>query len=139
MLGSLGTKLEKDGLLDKYREPKLNAVLVKEWSNLSKEFLKTLPYSLTPSQLSAVSEIIWDLKQPVPMNRLLQVYDFYYFILFYLFIFFMIECFSRKVSFELHFLVKNFLHDKCLDKQFFHIFDVRYHKSSLSVNCAVKI
>lgn len=96
MLGSLGTKLEKDGLLDKYRKPKLDAVLVKEWSNLSKEFLKTLPYSLTPSQLSAVSEIIWDLKQPVPMNRLLQVHDFYYFILFYLFIFFMIECFEES-------------------------------------------
>lgn len=72
MLGSLGTRLEKDGLLDKYRNPKVDAVLVKEWSNLSKEFLKTLPYTLTPSQLSAVSEIIWDLKQPVPMNRLLQ-------------------------------------------------------------------
>ncbi|KAK4608693.1 hypothetical protein RGQ29_002197 [Quercus rubra] len=40
MLEGLGTKIEKDGLLD--------------------------------SQLNAVSEIIWDLKRPIPMNRLLQ-------------------------------------------------------------------
>ncbi|XP_071926514.1 ATP-dependent DNA helicase homolog RECG1, chloroplastic/mitochondrial-like isoform X2 [Coffea arabica] len=72
MLEGLGTKLEKDGLLDKYRKPELNAVLVEDWSTLTKEFLKALPYSLTPSQLSSVSQIIWDLKRPVPMNRLLQ-------------------------------------------------------------------
>ncbi|KAL3510597.1 hypothetical protein ACH5RR_029998 [Cinchona calisaya] len=72
MLEGLGTKLEKDGLLDKYRNPELNAVFVEDWSSLTKEFLKALPYSLTPSQLSAVSQIIWDLKRPVPMNRLLQ-------------------------------------------------------------------
>lgn len=73
MLEGLGTKLEKDGLLEKYRHPELNDVLVEEWSNLTKVFLKALPYSLTPSQLKAASEIIWDLKRPVPMNRLLQV------------------------------------------------------------------
>ncbi|KAA8529061.1 hypothetical protein F0562_033451 [Nyssa sinensis] len=72
MLEGLGTQIERDGLLDKYRKPELNAVFIEEWSSLTKKFLKALPYSLTSSQLSAVSEIIWDLKRPVPMNRLLQ-------------------------------------------------------------------
>lgn len=73
MLEGLGTQLEKDGLLDKYRKPEMNAAYMEGWSSLAKTFLKNLPYSLTSSQLSAVSEIIWDLSQPVPMNRLLQV------------------------------------------------------------------
>ncbi|CAK7326733.1 unnamed protein product [Dovyalis caffra] len=72
MLQGLGSRMEKDGLLDKYRKPELNAVYMEEWSNLTKKFVKALPYSLTPSQLSAASQIIWDLKRPVPMNRLLQ-------------------------------------------------------------------
>ncbi|XP_057482226.1 ATP-dependent DNA helicase homolog RECG, chloroplastic isoform X1 [Actinidia eriantha] len=72
MLEGLGTQLEKDRFLDKYRKPELNVVFMEEWSSLTKKFLKALPYSLTSSQLSAVSEIIWDLKRPVPMNRLLQ-------------------------------------------------------------------
>ncbi|KAJ9549090.1 hypothetical protein OSB04_021633, partial [Centaurea solstitialis] len=72
MLEGLGTWIEKDGLLNKYRNPATNAVLTEEWCILTKKFLKALPYSLTSSQLSAVSEIIWDLKRKVPMNRLLQ-------------------------------------------------------------------
>ncbi|XP_031268917.1 ATP-dependent DNA helicase homolog RECG, chloroplastic isoform X2 [Pistacia vera] len=72
MLEGLGTQLEKDGLLEKYKKPQLNAAYIKDWSSLTKKFLKALPYSLTSSQLRAVSEIIWDLKRPVPMNRLLQ-------------------------------------------------------------------
>ncbi|KAL1208289.1 ATP-dependent DNA helicase-like protein RECG [Cardamine amara subsp. amara] len=72
MLQGLGTKIEKDVLLEKFRKPVLNSAYIEEWSTLTKSFLKALPYSLTPSQLSAVSEIIWDLKRPVPMNRLLQ-------------------------------------------------------------------
>ncbi|VVB03743.1 unnamed protein product [Arabis nemorensis] len=72
MLQGLGTKIEKDVLLEKFKKPVLNSVYIEEWSTLTKSFLKALPYSLTPSQLSAVSEIIWDLKRPVPMNRLLQ-------------------------------------------------------------------
>lgn len=75
MLDSLGTQVEKDVLLDKYRKPELNAVFTEEWSSLTKELLKALPFSLTSSQLSAVSEIIWDIKRPLPMNRLLQVLD----------------------------------------------------------------
>ncbi|CAA7022563.1 unnamed protein product [Microthlaspi erraticum] len=72
MVQGLGTKLDKDVLLEKFRNPVLNSVYIEEWSELTKCFLKALPFSLTPSQLSAVSEIIWDLKRPVPMNRLLQ-------------------------------------------------------------------
>jgi len=73
MLEGLSTDIEKDGLLDKYRKPEINAVFMDEWSDLTKKFLKALPYSLTSSQLTAVSEIVWDLKRPVPMSRLLQV------------------------------------------------------------------
>ncbi|XP_058724494.1 ATP-dependent DNA helicase homolog RECG, chloroplastic isoform X2 [Vicia villosa] len=72
MLDGLGTQIEKDGLLDKYRRPVDNSVCTEEWSCLTKKVLELLPYTLTPGQLQAVSEIIWDLKRPVPMNRLLQ-------------------------------------------------------------------
>ncbi|KAJ0962808.1 hypothetical protein J5N97_027930 [Dioscorea zingiberensis] len=72
MLEALGSRIEKEELLDKYKIQKLDAVCVEEWSPLTKKLLKALPYSLTPSQSNAVSEIIWDLKRPVPMNRLLQ-------------------------------------------------------------------
>lgn len=73
MVEGLGTKIEKDRLLDKFKNPNFNTVYMDEWSSLTRKFMKALPYSLTSSQQSAVSEIIWDLKQPVPMNRLLQV------------------------------------------------------------------
>ncbi|KAM5567041.1 ATP-dependent DNA helicase [Rosa sericea] len=72
MLEGLGTQIEKEGLLNKYRKPESSAAYMEDWSSLTKKFLKALPYSLTGSQLTAVSEIIWDLRQPVPMNRLLQ-------------------------------------------------------------------
>lgn len=77
MLEGLGTKLEKDSLLDRYKRPELNTVFMEEWSSMTKMFMKALPYTLTSSQLHAVSEIIWDLKRPVPMNRLLQVWSIY--------------------------------------------------------------
>lgn len=72
MLEGLGTRIEKEQLLDKYRNHELYAVPVDEWTTLTRKLLKALPYSLTPSQQNAVSEIIYDLKRPVPMNRLLQ-------------------------------------------------------------------
>ncbi|KAK7308720.1 hypothetical protein VNO77_42346 [Canavalia gladiata] len=72
MLEGLGTQIEKDGFLDKYRRLETNAVRTEEWSSLTKKVFEVLPYTLTSSQLRAVSEIIWDLKRPVPMNRLLQ-------------------------------------------------------------------
>lgn len=72
MLEGLGTKLEKDGLLQRYMKPELNTLFVEGWADITKKFMKVLPYTLTSSQLHATSEIIWDLKRPVPMNRLLQ-------------------------------------------------------------------
>ncbi|KAL8471014.1 hypothetical protein ACS0TY_033547 [Phlomoides rotata] len=72
MLEGLGTKLEKDGLLMRYMKPELNTTIMEEWSSITKNLMKVLPYTLTSSQLQATSEIIWDLKRPVPMNRLLQ-------------------------------------------------------------------
>lgn len=74
MLEALGTEIEKNGLLDKFRNPELSSAYVDDWCSLTKKFLKMLPYTLTPSQLTATSEIIWDLKRAVPMNRLLQVH-----------------------------------------------------------------
>ena len=41
-------------------------------TNLVKNFLKTLPFELTKSQLKVLSEIKNDMKASVPMNRLLQ-------------------------------------------------------------------
>ncbi|KAL5726710.1 DNA helicase [Ranunculus cassubicifolius] len=72
MLGPLATQMEREGLLSRYRESKVNGVLIEDWSDLTHKLLKALPYTLTTSQLKAISEIIWDLKQPVPMYRLLQ-------------------------------------------------------------------
>lgn len=76
MLEGLGTQNEREGLLDKIRNPECNVGYIQEWSNLTKMFVQAFPYSLTPSQLKAVSEILWDLQQPAPMNRLLQVWNF---------------------------------------------------------------
>ena len=73
MLEAVGTRVEKEELLYKCKNHELNTVGADDWSPLTKKLLKALPYSLTPSQLSAVKEIIWDLRRPVPMNRLLQV------------------------------------------------------------------
>ncbi|KAG0500229.1 hypothetical protein HPP92_000301 [Vanilla planifolia] len=72
MLEPLGTTIEKEELLHKYKSKSLNITPMEEWSTLTRSLLNALPYSLTPSQLNAISEIIWDLRGPVPMNRLLQ-------------------------------------------------------------------
>uniref|UniRef100_A0A0E0GC16 Helicase C-terminal domain-containing protein n=1 Tax=Oryza nivara TaxID=4536 RepID=A0A0E0GC16_ORYNI len=72
MLEAVGTRVEKEELLLKCKNHELNAVGADEWSPLARKLLKVLPYLLTPSQLNAVKEIIWDLRRPVPMNRLLQ-------------------------------------------------------------------
>lgn len=73
MLDSLGTWDDRNDFLLKYRNQRINAVPREEWSTVTKKFVEVLPFSLTSSQLNAVSEIIWDLRRPVPMNRLLQV------------------------------------------------------------------
>ncbi|KAG9450085.1 hypothetical protein H6P81_010050 [Aristolochia fimbriata] len=72
MLDACGTRIEKDALLERYQKHELNSIAVDEWSSLTKKLLNSLPYALTPSQLNATSEIIWDLRRPIPMNRLLQ-------------------------------------------------------------------
>lgn len=72
MLEGLGSRIEKEGLLDRYRSIEQNSIPTEEWSDLAKTFLEGLPYLLTKSQLSAASEVMWDLKRAVPMNRLLQ-------------------------------------------------------------------
>lgn len=73
MLEAVGTRVEKEELLYKCKNHELNTVGVDDWSPLTKKLLRALPYSLTQSQMNAVKEIIWDLRRPVPMNRLLQV------------------------------------------------------------------
>ena len=40
--------------------------------NLEKDFIKSLPFRLTPSQKGVLSEIKHDMSEPYPMNRLLQ-------------------------------------------------------------------
>ncbi|KAL6011028.1 hypothetical protein ACLOJK_001472 [Asimina triloba] len=72
MLEGLGTQIEKDGLLERHRNHEPSTISVDSWSNLTRKLLNAFPYALTSSQLNAVSEIIWDLKRPLPMNRLLQ-------------------------------------------------------------------
>lgn len=73
MLEGLGSRIEKEVLLERYRNIEQTSVFSEEWSELTRSVLEKLPYSLTKSQLNAISEIILDLKRPVPMNRLLQV------------------------------------------------------------------
>ncbi|XP_048502084.1 ATP-dependent DNA helicase homolog RECG, chloroplastic isoform X2 [Beta vulgaris subsp. vulgaris] len=72
MLEGLGSRIEKEGLLERYRHMEQSSIFTEEWCDLTKRFFDALPYSLTKGQLSAASEIICDLKRPVPMNRLLQ-------------------------------------------------------------------
>lgn len=74
MLEGLGSRIEKEGLLERYRHMEQSSIFTEEWCDLTKRFFDALPYSLTKGQLSAASEIICDLKRPVPMNRLLQVW-----------------------------------------------------------------
>ena len=88
MLEGLGSRIEKEGLLDRYRNIEQNSISIEEWSDLTKAFLEGLPYLLTKSQLSAASEVIWDLKRAVPMNRLLQVSLYSYMLAVYYFLFF---------------------------------------------------
>ncbi|KAI3948408.1 hypothetical protein MKW92_004375 [Papaver armeniacum] len=72
MVEPLGSWIERDELLDSYRKHEPDAAVAEGWSSLTKKFVEALPYKLTPSQLNAISEIIRDLKRPVPMNRLVQ-------------------------------------------------------------------
>ncbi|MDR3627185.1 MAG: ATP-dependent DNA helicase RecG, partial [Ignavibacteriaceae bacterium] len=51
---------------------KLTGNSLKVKTSLIHDFLKTLPFTLTDSQLKVLSEIRKDMGEPVPMNRLLQ-------------------------------------------------------------------
>lgn len=51
---------------------KLTGNSLKVKTSLIHDFLKTLPFTLTDSQLKVLSEIRKDMEEPVPMNRLLQ-------------------------------------------------------------------
>ncbi|CAN6478735.1 unnamed protein product [Victoria cruziana] len=72
MYGELATPTERACFLDKFRDSPSCPLSVEEFSSFTKEFIKSLPYALTQSQAIAASEIISDLRKPVPMNRLLQ-------------------------------------------------------------------
>ncbi|KAF3792525.1 ATP-dependent DNA helicase-like protein, partial [Nymphaea thermarum] len=72
MYGALVTPTEKAIFLDKFRDNLSCSLSVEEFSSFTKEIIKSLPYTLTQSQVIAASEIISDLRRPVPMNRLLQ-------------------------------------------------------------------
>jgi ATP-dependent DNA helicase RecG len=77
MLEAIGTKQEREELLARYRNHEIGEISIDsihDWAPLTRSLLKSLPYSLTTSQLTALSEIILDLRRPIPMNRLLQVY-----------------------------------------------------------------
>lgn len=49
-----------------------NGYPMKLSENAKAEFLKSLPFTLTPSQLTAIEDIIENMKLSIPMNRLLQ-------------------------------------------------------------------
>ncbi|XP_031492225.1 ATP-dependent DNA helicase homolog RECG, chloroplastic isoform X2 [Nymphaea colorata] len=72
MYGALATPTERTIFLDKFRDNLSCSLSVEEFSSFTKEIIKSLPYTLTQSQVIAASEIISDLRRPVPMNRLLQ-------------------------------------------------------------------
>ncbi len=77
----LGMLLQRQQLASKYLGAAGMSVVadcgtlgMEMWSPLTLKLVQSLPYSLTKSQIKAVSEIMWDLQRPIPMNRLLQVH-----------------------------------------------------------------
>lgn len=66
-----GAYIKTGGLPDNSTGLEVGTVGVDKWSPLTLKVLKSLPFALTSSQLKAASEIIWDLRRPVPMSRLL--------------------------------------------------------------------
>lgn len=64
----IGIDIEKD----KKERSKLKSLSIKEDKNLTKEFLKSLPFTLTQDQLKSIEEILEDISKNKPMNRLLN-------------------------------------------------------------------
>ncbi|KAL3693006.1 hypothetical protein R1sor_006657 [Riccia sorocarpa] len=67
-----GKYLAAAGMGDPALVSKSGILSMENWSPLTLKFVKSLPYTLTESQIKAAGEIMWDLQRPVPMNRLLQ-------------------------------------------------------------------
>lgn len=65
---SIAIKLEKESLLRKNQK----SLSIKEDKQLTKDFLKSLPYTLTKDQKTCSEEILKDISTPTPMNRLLN-------------------------------------------------------------------
>ncbi|XP_057827668.2 ATP-dependent DNA helicase homolog RECG, chloroplastic isoform X2 [Cryptomeria japonica] len=63
---------KNNGLAENSIGLEVGSLGIDNWSQLTLKLLRSLPFSLTNSQLKVTSEIIWDLRRPVPMNRLLQ-------------------------------------------------------------------
>ncbi len=64
----IGIDIEKD----KKKRSKLKSLKIVEDKNLSKEFLNSLPFTLTDDQLKSIDEILKDMSKNKPMNRLLN-------------------------------------------------------------------
>ena len=64
----IGIDIERD----KKERSKLKSLSIKEDKNLTKEFIKSLPFTLTQDQLKSIDEILKDISKNKPMNRLLN-------------------------------------------------------------------
>ncbi len=64
----IGVDIEKD----RKKRSKLNSIPIIEDTNVTKDFLKSLPFTLTDDQLKSIDEILKDVSKSKPMNRLLN-------------------------------------------------------------------
>ncbi len=64
----IGIQMEKE----KRERSKLKSLPIKEDKDLTKEFLKSLPFTLTDDQKKSFEEILEDTSKFKPMNRLLN-------------------------------------------------------------------
>lgn len=64
----IGIDIEKD----RKKRSKLKSLKIVEDKTVSKDFLKSLPFTLTNDQLKSIEEILIDVSENTPMNRLLN-------------------------------------------------------------------
>ena len=64
----ISVQIEKD----RKRRSKLRTEKIIEDEQLTKEFLKSLPFTLTKNQLKSINEILKDISKSLPMHRLLN-------------------------------------------------------------------